>query len=69
MYIIYIKVGHFEFDLVDIFRAYPSLKPHILLYSNGIVIWHSIPDIMHIIINNDHKSATLDLIDLKFFRV
>ena len=30
------------------FRAHPSLKPHILFYSYGLVIWNSLPDIMHI---------------------
>ena len=24
------------------------LKPHILFYSNGLVIWHSLPNIVHI---------------------
>ena len=33
------------------FRAYPSLKPHILFYSNGLAIWHGLPDIRHIKIN------------------
>ena len=31
------QVAHFEFDKVEIFRAYPSLKPPSLFYSNGIL--------------------------------
>ena len=33
---------------VKIFRAYPSLKTHILFYSNGLAIWHDFPDITQI---------------------
>ena len=29
-------------------RAYHSLKPHILFYSNGLAIWQSLPDIRNI---------------------
>ena len=43
-------VCHFEFYRVEIFQAiYPSLKQHILFYSNGLAIWHGLPDIRHII--------------------
>ena len=28
---------------LNIFRAYPSLKPHILFYSNDLAIWHGFP--------------------------
>ena len=50
------------------FKAYTSLKPHILFYSNGLPIWHGFPDITHIEINNSRKSAILNLIKLNFFR-
>ena len=26
------------------FKEYPSLKPHILFYSDGLAIWHSLSD-------------------------
>ena len=28
---------------------YPYLKPHTLFFSNGLAIWHSFSDIMHLI--------------------
>ena len=38
------------FNLIKLkcFRAYPSLKPHILFSSNGLAIWHGFPDITHL---------------------
>ena len=30
------------------FKAYRSLKGHILLYDNGLAIWHGYSDITHI---------------------
>ena len=38
------------FNLLELkfFRVYPSLKPHILFYSDGLAIWHCFPDITHI---------------------
>ena len=53
---------------LEFFMAYTSLKPHILLYSNGPAIWHGLPDIRHIKGNNGLESAILNLIELKFFR-
>ena len=38
-----------------IFRAYPHLKPHIVFYStrsSGLTIWHGLPVIRHITIND-----------------
>ena len=35
-------------SIKSFFKAYPSLKPHILLYSNGLAIWHGLPDISYI---------------------
>ena len=32
---------------LKIFRAYSSLKPHILFYSNCLAICHDFPDITH----------------------
>ena len=49
---------HFEFDRVEIFRAYPSLKPHILFYSKDLAIWHGFPDITQD--NNGCKSIILN---------
>ena len=37
----------FEFDRVDTFQGI-LLKPHILFYSNGLAIWHGLPDIKQI---------------------
>ena len=31
----------------------PSLKPYISFYSNQLAIWHGLPDIRHIKVNND----------------
>ena len=45
-------------------RVYPSLKPHILFYSNHLA---SFPDISHIKVNNGLNLATLNLIELIFF--
>ena len=36
-----------EFDRVELFSAYPYLKPHIWFYSNGLAIWHGLKDIRH----------------------
>ena len=56
------------FGQVDILMAYPSLKPYILFYSNGLAIWHSFPNITHIKVNNGIKSVILNLIDFEIFR-
>ena len=44
------------------FRAYPYLKPHTLLNSNGLANWHGFPDITQINVNDGCKSVIL-----KFF--
>ena len=44
-------------NFVEIFRAYPYLKPHILFYSNGLAIWHVLPNIRHIKVNYSRWSA------------
>ena len=47
--------------------AYPSLKVHILFYSDGLAIWHSCADIGILkSINNERKSTTLNFIESKF---
>ena len=50
-------------DLIKLtfLRVYPSLKPHILLYSNHLA---SFPDITHIKVNNGLKLAIFYLIEL-----
>ena len=54
------KSAIFELLLDQVFQAiYPYLKPHILFYSNGLAIWHSLPDITHINFDNGFKSAIL----------
>ena len=40
-----LKVGHLEFDQVDIFMVYPHLKPNILLNSNDLAVWQGFPTV------------------------
>ena len=42
----------YTFIKLIILCAYPSLKPHISFYSNGLGIWHSFPDITDNNVNN-----------------
>ena len=63
-----LEAGEHEFDRVDIFRVYPSLKPHILFYSDVLTICHGFPDIRHNKVNYGRYSAILNLIVLKCFR-
>ena len=52
---------------IDFFPGHnASLKPNILLFSNGPAISRSFPDITHIKVNNGRKSAIFNLIKLKF---
>ena len=44
-----LQVGHVLIWIWVIFRVCPSLKPHILFYSNHWASWHSFPDVTHII--------------------
>ena len=39
------------------FKEYPFLKPHILFYSNGLAIWHNLPDTTHTEGKIDIRSA------------
>ena len=41
-------VCRFEFDQLKKFSAFPSEKPHILFYSNGLAIWQGLPNIGNI---------------------
>ena len=41
------------------FRAYPSLKPNLLFYSNSPAICHGFPDITHIKVNNFAKGGKM----------
>ena len=50
------------------FRQLPSLKPHILFYSNTLAIWLGLPDIRHITLNYGRQSAILNLIELNIFQ-
>ena len=45
-------VGHFEFDRVETFSVHPPLRTHILFYSNGLAIYHGLPNICHVEVNN-----------------
>ena len=47
-------------------RVHPSMKSHILLYSNSLAIWHGFPDITHIRDNNSRKFSIFYFIELKF---
>ena len=49
------------------FRAYPSLKTHILYDGNDLAIWHGLPYISHIKVINGRRSAILNLIELNIF--
>ena len=69
MYITDIKVSHILIRSSWHFSGhYPSLKPHILFYSNGLAIWHSFPDITHTEVNDGLKSAILNLTEFTFFK-
>ena len=49
------------------FRVHPPMKSLILFYSNGLVIWHSFPDIMHMEVNNGDKSGHFEFDQIKVF--
>ena len=53
---------HFVCDLVELFRAYPYVKPSILFYSIGPAIWHGLSDIRHIEVNNGHLKPHILLV-------
>ena len=44
-------VGHFEFNRVKKFPGASSPENHILFYSNGLAIYHGLPNIGHIKVN------------------
>ena len=54
--------------MIEIFKVHPSLNSHILFYSNGLPLWHGLPDIRHIKVNYGRVLAILNLIELKFLR-
>ena len=45
-----------------------SLSETAHFFTNGLAIWHGLPDIRCIKVNNGRKSAILNLIELNFFR-
>ena len=45
------------------FKMHPHLESHILFYSNGLAIWHGLPNNGHVKVNNGRKAAILNLID------
>ena len=50
----------FEFDRVDIFQGISLTETTYFVYSNGLAIWQSLPDIRHIKVNNGRESANLN---------
>ena len=48
---------------------HPPLKPHILFHSNGLAIWHALPDIRPIEVNNGRLLVILNSIKFKILRV
>ena len=62
-------VGNFEFDKLKISRVHPPPKNHILFYSNGLAIYHSLPNNGHVKVNNGLKATILNLIKLIFFKL
>ena len=51
-----------NFIELKFYRAYSSMKPHILFYRNGLAIWHGFPDITHIKNNADNLPFWRDLV-------
>ena len=54
-------VGHFEFDCVEIFHGFPYIPETVhfaFLVLDGLAIWHGLPDIMLIKVNNGQWSAS-----------
>ena len=58
-------VGHFEFEKVEIFQGISLHGNAHLFHSNGLAIWHGLPDIRHIKVKYDPWSAILRWIELK----
>ena len=48
---------------------HPLLKSHILFYSNGLAIWHGLPNNGHVKVNNGRLAAILNLDEFKFFKM
>ena len=47
------KGGHFEFDQVNFFQDASLAEISHFVYSNGLAIWHGLPNIGHVKVNND----------------
>ena len=48
---------------------HPILKSHILFYSNGLAIYHGLPNNGHVKVNNGRLAAILNLVELNFFKM
>ena len=46
-----IMVGHFEFFRVENFQSISLPETAHFVYSNGLAIWHGLPDIRHVKVN------------------
>ena len=45
-------ISHLQFDGMEILKVLSlSIKEHFLFYSNGLAIWHGLPDIWYIKVN------------------
>ena len=45
-----------------------NLKPHILFHSNGVAIWHGLPDITYINANSCCQTENFKFDEVEFFR-
>ena len=48
---------------------HPLLKSHILFYSNGLAIYHGLPNNGHVKVNNGRLAAILNLDKMNFFKM
>ena len=48
---------------------HPLPKSHILFYSNGLAVWHGLPNNGHVKVNNGRLAAILNLDELNFFKM
>ena len=51
------------------FKVHPHLKSHISFYSNGLAIWHGLPNNGHVQVINGRTAATLNLFKSNFFKM
>ena len=48
---------------------HPPLKTNILFCNNGLALWHGLPNIGHVEVNNGREADILNLIKSKFVTV